>query len=82
MGHRELARFARMLERRREGILNHCAYPVHTSKLEGVNNPVLSSAEGNIKVIKRRAYGYHDPRYFALKVMQTFDPANRQLFGR
>ena len=55
-----------MLERHRQGILNHCEYPIHTSKLEGVNN--------KIKVIKREAYGYHDERYFSLKVKQAFDP--------
>ena len=41
--------FARMLQRHRDGILNHCDYPIHTGKLEGVNN--------KIKVIKRKAYG-------------------------
>ncbi|HHA19084.1 MAG TPA: hypothetical protein ENK70_05205, partial [Methylophaga sp.] len=25
-----------------------------------------------IKVIKRKAYGFHDNRYFALKVIQAF----------
>jgi transposase len=40
----------------------------HTSKLEGVNN--------KIKVIKRKAYGYHDQRYFTLKVYQVFSGAN------
>jgi transposase len=45
------------------GILNHCDYPIGTSKLEGVNN--------KIKVIKRKAYGFHDPDYFALKVKQA-----------
>lgn len=39
---------------------------IHTSKLEGVNN--------KIKVIKRRAYGYHDLCYFELKVLQAFAP--------
>ena len=47
--------FANMLERHRYGILNHCEYPIHTGKLEGVNN--------KIKVIKRKAYGFHDLRY-------------------
>ncbi len=46
------------------GILNHCDYPIGTSKLEGVNN--------KIKVIKRKAYGFHDERYFALKIIQEF----------
>jgi transposase len=27
-----------------------------------------------IKVIKRKAFGYHDERYFSLKVIQAFDP--------
>jgi transposase len=45
------------------GILNHCDYPIGTSRLEGVNN--------KIKVIKRKSYGFHDPEYFALKVKQA-----------
>lgn len=45
------------------GILNHCWYPIGTSTLEGVNN--------KIKVIKRKAYGFHDARYFTLKVKQA-----------
>jgi len=56
--------FANMLERHRYGILNHCEYPIHTGKLEGVNN--------KIKVIKRKAYGFHDLRYFTLKIYQAF----------
>ena len=66
VGHPAVASFADMLERHREGILNHCDYPIHTSKLEGINN--------KIKVIKRDAYGYHDERYFSLKVKQPLDP--------
>jgi len=41
-----------------------CDYLIHTGKLEGVNN--------KIKVIKRKAYGYHDLRYFSLKIIQAF----------
>ena len=59
-----LDNFCEMLERHRYGILNHCDYPIHTGKIEGVNN--------KIKVIKRKAYGYHDLRYFTLKVYQAF----------
>lgn len=55
--------FARMLEKYKYGILNHCKHPIHTSKLEGVNN--------KIKVIKRIAYGFHDLEYFAIKVKQA-----------
>ena len=39
-------------------------YPIGTSRLEGINN--------KIKVIKRKAYGFHDEEYFALKVKQAF----------
>ena len=56
--------FADMLERHRYGIVNHCEYPIHTGKIEGVNN--------KIKVIKRKAYGFHDLRYFTLKIYQAF----------
>ena len=56
--------FVRMLQRYRYGIINHCDYPIHTGKLEGVNN--------KIKVIKRKAYGFHDLRYFTLKIYQAF----------
>jgi len=66
VGHPELVQFARSLERHREGILNHCEYPIHNSKLEGINN--------KIKLIKRQAYGFRDERYFMLKVKQAFDP--------
>jgi transposase len=62
-GHPALLRFARKLERYKYGILNHCKHPIHTSKIEGVNN--------KIKVIKRVAYGFHDLQYFALKVKQA-----------
>jgi transposase len=56
--------FSKMLNRYRYGILNHCAFPISTGKLEGVNN--------KIKVIKRKSYGFHDLRYFTLKIYQNF----------
>jgi transposase len=62
-GHPALVKFARMLERHQYGIISHCKHPIHTSKLEGVNN--------KIKVVKRIAYGFHDLEYFALKVKQA-----------
>jgi transposase len=65
LNHRSLNSFIRMLERYRYGILNHCDYPIHNGKLEGVNN--------KIKVIKRKAYGFHDLRYFTLKIYQAFN---------
>jgi len=64
MNHPGVKKFANTLCRYRYGILNHCDYPIHTRKLEGVNN--------KIKVIKRRAYGFHDLRYFSLKIIQAF----------
>jgi transposase len=64
INHRSVNAFAKMLDRYRYGILNHCQYPIHTGKLEGVNN--------KIKVIKRKAYGFHDLRYFTLKIYQAF----------
>jgi len=64
VNHPAVRKFATTLERYRYGILNHCEYPIHTGRLEGVNN--------KIKVIKRRAYGFHDLRYFSLKIIQAF----------
>jgi len=57
-------RFIKRLRFFEYGILNHADYPIGTSGLEGVNN--------KIKLIKRRAYGFHDSEYFALKVKQAF----------
>lgn len=50
--------------RHKRGIIAHARYPIDTGRLEGTNN--------RIKVIKRVAYGFHDPNYFALKVKQAF----------
>ena len=66
--HPLMKRFIGRLRFFEHGILNHCDYPIGTSKLEGVNN--------KIKVIKRKAYGFHDPGYFALKVKQAL-PGNQ-----
>jgi len=56
--------FIRCLRKHAYGILNHADYPIGTSALEGMNN--------KIKVIKRKAYGFHDIEYFVLKVKQAF----------
>ncbi len=45
-------KFANTIKNHSYGILNHCDYPIHTSRIEGFNN--------KIKVIKRKAYGFHD----------------------
>lgn len=61
---REAIAFGKKLLRYAYGIVNHALYPIHTGKLEGINN--------TIKVIKRRAYGFRDSEYFALKIKQAF----------
>jgi transposase len=67
--HPAMDRFIGRLRFFEYGILNHCNYPIGTSPLEGVNN--------KIKVIKRKAYGFHDPEYFALKVKQALPGKNQ-----
>lgn len=59
-----LRRFAKRLKVYLHGILSHCAFPLHTSLLEGINN--------KIKVIKRMAYGFRDDAYFFLKIRAAF----------
>jgi len=61
-GSRYLRTFVKTLRKYAYGILNHCRFPIHTSKLEGINN--------KIKVLKRQAYGFHDVEYFTWKIMQ------------
>ena len=65
--HPEMRKYIKRLQFFEYGILNHCEHAIGTSKLEGVNN--------KIKVIKRKAYGFQDERYFALKIKQAF-PGN------
>lgn len=60
---RSVQDFVKFLRRHEDGILNHADYPIDTGRLEGINN--------KIKVIKRKAYGFHDTRYFMLKVKQA-----------
>ena len=62
-----LKKFARKLSDHLPGIIAHCQYPIHTGFLEGVNN--------KIKVIKRVAYGFHDLKYFFLKIRGAFHHA-------
>jgi len=64
LNHRALNSFVNMFERHRYAILNHREYPIHTGKLEGVTN--------KIKVIKSKAYGFRDLRYFELKIYKAF----------
>lgn len=61
---RPLIAFAKTLKKYSYGIINHCRFPIHTSRLEGINN--------KIKVIKRKAYGFHDVEYFSLIIKNAF----------
>jgi transposase len=65
---RPVMAFAKTLKRYAYGILNHCKYPLHTSRLEGINN--------KIKVLKRKAYGFHDIQYFSLIIKNAFAQCN------
>jgi len=56
--------FANTLIKYSYGIINHCKYPIHTSFIEGMNN--------KIKVLKRKAYGFHDIEYFSLVIKEAF----------
>lgn len=68
---RPVIAFAKTLKRYAYGIINHCRFAIHTSKMEGINN--------KIKVIKRKAYGFHDALYFSLIIKSAF---SLQLNGR
>ncbi len=61
-------KFAEKLKRHREGIINHCRYPISTGKLEGINN--------SLKVLKRKHYGFHDTEYYILKAKSIFNGCN------
>lgn len=63
-----LISFAKMLIRYSYGIINHCRHAIHTSRLEGINN--------KIKVIKRKAFGFHDEEYFSLIIKNAFASSN------
>jgi transposase len=56
----ELRKFTNTLLGHRTGILNWFDVRISTGPLEGFNN--------KIKVLKRKAYGYRDMEYFALKI--------------
>jgi transposase len=64
-GIRQLIKFAKTIETHRDGILSWYDYPISTGPLEGFNN--------KIKVLKRKAYGYRDDDYFALKILSLHE---------
>lgn len=61
VGLAQLDRLAKSMESHRSEILNWYDHPISTGPLEGFNN--------KIKVLKRKAYGYRDDEYFALKIL-------------
>jgi transposase len=54
-------KLARRLKRWADGILAYFTYRITNGIAEGINN--------KIKVLKRRAYGFHDQHYFYLKIL-------------
>jgi len=58
---RHLGVFATTVESHAEGILAWYDHPITTGPLEGINN--------KIKVLKRKAYGYRDAAFFALRLL-------------
>jgi len=60
--------FAKMIKNYAYGIYNHCLYPLHTSRLEGIND--------KIKVMKRKAYGYHELEHFSFIIQDSFARCN------
>lgn len=55
-----LAKTARTLLHRFEGLLSYFEHKIDNGKAEGINN--------KIKVLKRQAYGFHDMEYFKLRL--------------
>lgn len=63
-----LVDFARMLDSHSGGVLAHCRFKINNGRIEGTNN--------KIKVVKRKAYGFHDDDYFILKIKQACSGKN------
>ena len=55
-----LAKAARTLLYRSEGLISYFDHRIDNGKAEGINN--------KIKVLKRQAYGFHDQEYFKLRL--------------
>jgi transposase len=58
--------FANMLKVHRSGLWSYCLYPINTAILEGNNR--------KIGLIRRKACGFHDLKYFILKIFQADNP--------
>ena len=64
----QYVKFATMIERHWDGIASYCHRDnkVSLGMVEGLNN--------KIRVIQRKAYGYRDEKYLALKIVASFLP--------
>lgn len=58
--------FADMLKSHRPGLWSYCLYPINTAIIE-VNNR-------KVGLIRRKACGFHDLKYFILKIFQADNP--------
>jgi transposase len=67
-GIQPLTGLTKTLTRYAYGIISHSTYPIHTERLEGINN--------KIEVIKRRVYGFHAMEYFSLFIEDAFACCN------
>ena len=63
-GIKPLLQFGRRLKAYLHGIIASAVHPLHTCRLEGINN--------KIKLMKRMGYGYRDTQYFFLKIRAAF----------
>jgi len=57
-----LKKFARLVKRHLQQILNYFAHPIASGLAEGLNNLIAT--------VKKKAYGYRNIEYFKLKIMQ------------
>ena len=62
-GLKPFLKFAKQIERWKDGLLAYFQFPITNGVSEGINN--------KIKVLKRRAYGFHDFDYFSLKILNA-----------
>lgn len=58
--------FADMLDNHRSALWSYCLYPINTAVLEGNNR--------KIGLIRRKVCGFHDLKYFILKIFQSDNP--------
>lgn len=58
--------FADTLNAHRSGLWSYCLYPINTAVLEANNR--------KIGLIRRKACGFHDLKYFILKIFQADNP--------